>query len=125
MDYPTKTFGDGATFYTNARAVIVEGTTEVRHIDTGLVDEKGRKIGFRFSSYQMEVVYEGEREYGSLHQEKPGTKWFYARFIATRNGEVFGSSDSYSRADTREEAVALAEKALAKAIKRYEKKYGR
>lgn len=96
-------------------------------LDTGLVDEKGRKVGF-FVTRWTAVVTEAPADswhIGYLDQYAVGTTLYLARVTAARGSNAYGASQPdlrYTTVEQRERDIA---KRLAGGKARYTKKYGK
>jgi hypothetical protein len=91
------------------------------HTDFGLVDDRGRKIGYAASYHEVDYV-EAPAE-GHWYCTKPVGHYFYARVHATRNGASYGSVNPEIEGASVEELRKVVAKKLAAAKKRYAKQF--
>lgn len=95
-------------------------TLEGSEKDFGLVDSKGRKIGYRWKIYKAksEVVQEA-RSWITLSWDN--TEWFLAHTQATKNGDKFGALTATIYGKTEKEVRDAVQKRMIGAETRYKK----
>ncbi len=110
-------------------------TLTTDHVDSGLLDEKGRKVGTmaRYKSLSYYVTPDACWSRGGMHATEElaqaeadklaTTEGFEAHTHASRDGQQFGASQS-TITGTLDECKAKVAKRSAGALKRYTKKYG-
>lgn len=86
----------------------------------GLIDERGRAIGYAIAAYEMSYETLPERAtYGELDNPR-----FVARTSVTRDGEGFGAITRDVTGDTAAEVMAEARNRRQRSLERYRRKYG-
>lgn len=98
-----------------------ERVVQSHSADFGLVDERGRAVGFSFTIEACEAAVSDAGYYTQVTH--PGT-WYLLRSGATRNGERYGALTNDFITDDLDAAKREGARRVDVALKRYSKKYG-
>lgn len=95
-------------------------------VDIGLVDEKGRQIGFAVARWTVTVeTAPADRSWYPLAGEYAvGTALFVSNVVPTRDGNAYGACQRDAYSDTAAAREVVIAKKLAAGTKRYAKKVG-
>src|SRR4051812_11649807 len=95
-------------------------------VDIGLVDDKGRKIGFAVMRWTVtvEAALAGRSWFTAAGEYAVGTVLFASRVTAARDGIAHGACQPDAYSATAAEMNAVIAKKIAAGTKRYAKKFG-
>ena len=100
-------------------------TKTIEHVETDMVDAKGRKIGYSVIRCDYDYVAVPAGQTWGAAEVVPGTHEFEGCVQPTRDGADFGACTPPCRASTAAERDAMVAKKLASGIARYAKKFAR
>jgi len=99
----------------------VNETKTNEHVETALVDSKGRKIGYSVSRYSYDYAAVPEGQTWGARECEPGTREYAGHVQPTRDGASFGAYTPTCYASTESDRDAMIAKKLETGIARYRK----